>query len=174
MSPAPVLVALLLAGGAPLEDTLAWDGVSVRPVQDAASGVRFPVPLTGALLETRHFADAQAGVQARHLFRLSSREGEVLEVAAYENPKRLPLDVFVGQSLAFLRLGEHTELPWTVTAAKVSALLFEHPRSGQQYARRTAVFSTGGLVFVVTCLNLEDRFASGAFAAVLDGLEVRR
>lgn len=174
MSPAPLLVALLLAGGAPLEDTLAWDGVSTRAAHDPTSGVRFPVPLSGALLETRHFPDAPAGVQARHLFRLSSREGEVLEVAAFENPKRLPLGDFVGSALGFLRLGEHAELPWTVTAAKVSALLFEHPRSGQQFARRTAVFSTGGLVFVVTCLNLEDRFAAGAFAAVLDGLEVRR
>jgi hypothetical protein len=56
----------------------------------------------------------------------------------------------------------------------VSAVLFEHPRTGQQYARRAAVFASGGFVIVVSCRNIEDRFAAGAFAALLAGLEVKR
>ena len=174
MTPAAVLVCLLLNAGAPLEDKLAWDEVTVRVVLDEASGLRFPLPLTGVLLQSRHFAAAKPGAQMRHVFTLSSLEGEVAEVAVFENPKQLTLEGFITQTLGFLRVAEHTELTWTATPAKVSAVLFEHPRTGQQYARRAAVFSVGGLIIVVSCRNFEDRVAAGAFAALLSGLEVKR
>lgn len=174
MSAVTLLVALLLNGGSPLEDRLPWDGVSVRVVVDEASGLRLPVPLTGVLLQSRHFADAKPAQQMRHVFTLSSVDGEVAEVAVFENPRQLALEPFIAQTLGFLRVSEHAELSWTVTPAKVSAVLFEHPRTGQQYARRAAVFALGGFVIVVSCRNLEDRFAAGAFAALLSGLEVKR
>ena len=50
----------------------------------------------------------------------------------------------------------------------------EHPRTGQQYARRAAVFSAGGFVIVISCRNVSDRFGAGAFAVLLSGLEVKR
>lgn len=173
MMPA-LLVSLLLHGGSPLMDRLPWDEVTVRVVEDAASGLRLPVPLTGLLLESRHFADAKPGLQMRHVFTLSTHDGEVAEVAVFENPQHLALEAFITQTLGFLRVVEHSEMSWTATPAKVPAVLFEHPRTGQQYARRAAVFASGGLVIVVSCRNLEDRFAAGAFAALLAGLEVRR
>lgn len=169
-----LVVAMVLAGGAPLDDSLPWDGVTTRVVIDEQSGLRFPVPLTATLVESRHFPSARPGVQVQHLFTLSSTAGEVAEIALFENPKQLGLDEFVTQTLSFLRVTEHTELPWTATPAKVPALLFEHPRSSQQYARRAAVFALGSFVVVISCRNLEDRFAAGAFAALLAGLEVRR
>lgn len=174
MTPSVLLLSLSLAGSAPMTDRLPWDGVSLRTVVDDAAGVRFPVPLTGVLLESKHFAKATPGVQMRHVLSVSSADGEVLELGVFENPAALELGAFVEKALPFLRVTEHTEMPWTATSAKVPALLFEHPRSGQQYARRTAVFSVGTQVFVVSCRNFEDRFAAGAFAAVLTQLEVRR
>lgn len=174
MTPSLLLLCVVLNGGGPLEDKLAWDQVTVRVVVDEASGLRLPIPLTGVLLQTRHFADATPGVQMRHVFTLSSLEGEVVEVAVFENPRRLELEPFIVQTLGFLRVSEHSELSWTATPSKVSARLFEHPRTGQQYARRAAVFCSGGYVIVVSCRNLQDRFAAGAFAALLSGLEVKR
>ena len=168
------LVAMVLHGGSPLTDRLPWDEVTTRLVADEASGLRLPVPLTGALLQSRHFADAKPSFQMRHVFTLSSAEGEVAEVAVFENPKQLGLEAFIVQTLGFLRVNEHAEMTWTATPAKVSAVLFEHPRTGQQYARRAAVFASGGFIIVVSCRNIEDRFAAGAFAALLAGLEVLR
>ena len=169
-----LLLSLVLHGGSPLTDALPWDEVTVRVVADEASGLRLPVPLTGALLQSRHFADAKPSFQMRHVFTLSSVEGEVAEVAVFENPKQLGLEPFIAQTLGFLRINEHAEMAWTATPAKVSAVLFEHPRTGQQYARRAAVFASGGFIIVVSCRNIEDRFAAGAFAALLAGLEVKR
>ena len=169
-----LLVAVVLAGGAPLKDRLPWDGVTTRTLSDEVSGLRFPVPLTGVLVEARHFADAKPGLQMRHVFTLSSGEGEVAEVAVFENPRQLALETFIAQTLGFLRVSEHAEMSWTATPSKVSAVLFEHPRTGQQYARRAAVFTRGGLVIVVSCRNIEDRFAAGAFAALVEHLEVQR
>jgi hypothetical protein len=173
MTPSLMLIATLLAGGGPANDRLEWDGVSTRTVSDEASGVRLPVPLTGMALETKHFASAKPGVQMRHVFSLSSPQGEALEVGVFENPQGLSLEVFVSKSLTYLLVAEHVEMPWTATPSKVKALLFEHPRTGQQYARRTAVFAIGGRVITLSCRNLQDRFAVGAFAAALDGLEVK-
>ena len=174
MNKIALLVSLVLHGGSPLTDRLPWDEVTTRTVTDEASGLRLPVPLTGALLQSRHFSDAKPALQMRHVFTLSSVEGEVAEVAVFENPKQLELEAFITQTLSFLRLGEHAEMAWTATPAKVKAVLFEHPRTGQQYARRAAVFSSGGFIIVVSCRNIEDRFAAGAFAALLAGLEVQR
>lgn len=174
MTPAALLLAVVLNAGSPLADRLPWDGVTTRVVVDEASGLRFPVPLTGVLLESRHFADAKPAFQMRHVFTLSSVEGEVAEVAVFENPKQLGLEAFIVQTLGFLRVSEHAEMSWTATPAKVNAVLFEHPRTGQQYARRAAVFARGGFVIVVSCRNLEDRFAAGAFAALVEQLEVLR
>lgn len=169
------LVALALAGGAPLADPLPWDGVTTRVLRDEASGLLVPVPLTGVLVTARHAQKAVPGKQLRHVFSVSSHDGEVLELGVFENPKRLSLEDFVAASLPHWRVSEHTELPWTVTAAKVPALLFEQPRTGQQYASRAAVFVLGARVIVVSCRNAEDRFAVAAFEAVLAGLaEVRR
>ncbi len=174
MTPATLLLAVVLTGGSPIADRLPWDGVTVRMVADAASGLRFPVPLTGVLLESRHFADARPGFQMRHVFTLSSVLGEVAEVAVFENPRQLDLEAFIAQTLGFLRVSEHAELSWTATPSKVHAVLFEHPRTGQQYARRAAVFARGGFVIVVSCRNIEDGFAAGAFAALVAQLEVQR
>lgn len=174
MTPTALLFAVVLTGGGQVADPLPWDGVTVRVVTDETSGVRFPVPLTGVLVESRHFSDAKPGLQMRHVFTLSSAEGEVAEVAVFENPKQLGLEAFIAQTLGFLRVSEHAEMSWTATPAKVTAVLFEHPRTGQQYARRAAVFARGGYVLVVSCRNLEDRFAAGAFAALVAQLEVQR
>ena len=174
MTPAALILSLLLHGGAPLEDRLPWDQVTVRVVVDEASGVRLPIPLTGVLLQTRHFADARPAEQMRHVFTLASLDGEVAEVAVFENPRHLELEPFIVQTLGFLRINEHSEISWTATPARVRAVLFEHPRTGQQYARRAAVFATGGYVIVVSCRNVQDRLAAGAFAALISGLEVKR
>ena len=174
MTPATLFLSLLLHGGGALEDRLPWDGVTVRELEDKASGVHLPIPLTGVLLQTRHFADAKPGEQMRHVFTLSSLEGEVAEVAVFENPNQLELEPFIGHTLSFLRVSEHSEMSWTATRAKVSAVLFEHPKTGQQYGRRAAVFATGGYVIVVSCRNVHDRFAAGVFAALISGLEVKR
>lgn len=172
---ATILVALTLAGGAPLKDALPWDGLTTRPLVDQPSGLTLPVPLTGVLVTTRHFEQARPGEQLRHVFSLSSRDGEVVEVGVFENPKRLGLEAFIAAALPHWRVSEHTEMSWTATAAKVPAVLFEQPRTGQQYASRGAVFLLGARVIVISCRNTEDRFAVGAFEAVLAGLsEVRR
>lgn len=172
---ASILVALTLAGGAPLKDPLPWDGLTTRLLVDQPSGLSVPVPLTGVLVTARHFEKARAGEQLRHVFSLSSRDGEVVEVGVFENPKRLELEPFIAAVLPHWRVSEHSELSWTATAAKVPAVLFEQPRTGQQYASRGAVFLLGARVVVVSCRNADDRFAVGAFEAVLAGLsEVRR
>ena len=173
MTAAHLLAALILTGGSPLHDGNAWDGVSLRTVTDETARVTLVVPLTGALLETHHFTDAKAGAQMRHVFTLSSLRGEAVELGVFENPEGLDLDAFLAEHLAFFRLAEHTELPWTATKQRVKAVLFEHPRTSQQYARRAAVFAVGRRVFVLSCRNLEDRFAAGAFAALLSELEVK-
>lgn len=172
MTISTLALALVLAGGSPLSDPLRWDGKSLRVLHDEQARVRLPVPLTGVLVERRHFADATPGEQLRHRIALSSTQGEAVELAVFENPKRLALDVFAARTLAVLRLGEHSAMEWTATPAKVRALLFDLPRSEQQFAQRVVVFSVGARVFVVTCRNVDDAFALAAFNAVVTRLEV--
>jgi len=164
-------IAVVLAGGSPLDDRLPWDGKSVRLLRDDEARVAFPVPLTGALLESRHFAEATPG-QHRHRIALSSVRGEAVELAVFENPRRLSLDDFIAQVLPVLRLNEHAVMEWTATRLAVRAVQFDLPRSEQQFAQRVAVFAVGARVFVVSCRDVDDAFAVAAFAALLKGLEV--
>jgi hypothetical protein len=172
MSVSAVAIAVVLAGGSPLTDRLPWDGHSLRVVRDEGARLAMPVPLTGVLLERRTFRDAAAGEQFRHRFVLSSVRGEAVEVGVFENPKGLSVDDFVTHTLAVLRLNEHAVMEWTATRASVRALLFDLPRSEQQYAQRVAVFAVGARVFMVSCRNVDDAFALAAFTALVSGLEV--
>ena len=167
-----LLAGLVLAGGGGAADPLEWDGVTFRAWTDDASRLTFPLPLTQVLLESRHFPDATA-LQMTDVHSLSGPRGEVVELGVFRNAKRLPLDAFIREALPFLRVSTHVEMPWLATKERVPAMLFEHPRSSQQWATRAAVFPVGDRVVLVSCRNVEDRQAVAAFEAIVASLEGR-
>lgn len=171
MSFAAVLVATLLSGGGGSADPLAWDGVSFRTLKDDAARLALPVPLTGSLVEIRHFPNATPA-QMTDVVVVSNQDGVLVELGVFRDAKRRSLADFVTATLPFLRAPESTSMPWTATSEKRPAVLFEQPRSGQQFARRDAVFRVGDRVVHLTCLNLEDRAAVTVFEALLARLEV--
>lgn len=165
-----LLLAVVLSGGGGSADPLPWDGVALRRYEDAAARVAFPLPLTQTVLESRHFSEA-APEQMTDVFTLVGPQVEEVELGLYRNPKQLALGAWVDATLPFLRAPEHTVLPWFATRARVPAVLFEQPRSGQQYARRTAVFRLGERVVALSCRNIESPRAVAAFEAILGALE---
>lgn len=171
MSIAAVLVATLLSGGGGAADPLAWDGLTFRTLKDDAARLSLPVPLTGSLVESRHFPDATPA-QMTDVVVVSNQAGVLVELGVFRDEKRRPLADFITATLPFLRAPDATSMPWTATKAKVPAVLVEQPRSGQQFARRDAVFRVGDRVVHLTCLNLEDRAAVTVFEALLERLEV--
>jgi hypothetical protein len=171
MSFAAVVVATLLSGGGGSADPLPWDGVSFRTLKDQGARLSLPVPLTGSLVEIRHFPEATPA-QMTDVVVVSNQRGVLVELGVFRDRKRRPLADFVRATLPFLRAPEATSMPWTATREKVPALLFEQPRSGQQFARRDAVFRVGDRVVHLTCLDLEDRAAVAVFEALLERLEV--
>jgi hypothetical protein len=173
MTACALVVASTLAGGGGATDPLPWDLVSFRTHVDAATGLSLPVPLTGVLLTSRHFADAREG-QMTDVLTFTGRDTEWVELGVFDNPRHRELSSFVDETLPFLRLGPHTEMPWLATPRRVPARLFEAPRTGQQYGRRSAVFLLGSHVVVVSCRNLADRAAVSAFEALVERLEPKR
>lgn len=164
------LIAVVLAGGGGSADPLPWDGVTLRRHEDPVARVAFPLPLTQTVLERRHFPEATAE-QMTDVFTLVGPQVEEVELGLFRNPKQLELNAWVDAALPFLRSPEHTVLPWFATRARVPAVLFEQPRSGQQYARRTAVFRLGERVVSLSCRNIESPRAVAAFEAILASLE---
>jgi hypothetical protein len=164
-----VAVALSAGGGSP--DPLKWDGQSWRRTVDAQAKIAFPVPLTQTLIESRHFPEALA-TQSTDFLMLSGPQGFEVEIALFRRDSSVTLSKWIDVTLPFLRTAQHTELPWFAMKERVTAQLFELPRSGQQYAQREALFFIPGRVVRVTCRNVEDRRALAVFEAVLAGLEV--
>jgi len=165
-----LLIAVVLAGGGGSPDPLPWDGVTLRRYEDPVARVAFPIPLTQTVLESRHFPEA-APEQMTDVFTLVGPQVEEVELGLYRNPKQLGLDAWVTATLPFLRAPEHTVLPYFALKSRVPAVLFEQPRSSQQYARRTAVFRLGERVVVLSCRNIESPRAVAAFEAILGSLE---
>ncbi len=166
-----LVLAVVLSGGGGVEDPLTWDALSFRKHVEPAARLAFPVPLTQALVESRHFPEATA-TQLAHTVTISGRDRVLVELGVFKNPKRLALDAFVAATLPFLRTGDTTRMPWLAMKERVPALLFEQPRTGQQFARRAAVFRAGDRVVLLTCLDIEDRAAVAVFEAILGQLEV--
>jgi len=166
------MIALVLAGGGGSPDPLTWDQVSFRRYDDAAARVAFPVPLTQAVVESRHFPDATPA-QMKDVLVVSGKDGELLEIGVYDDPKHRSLDAFVKATLPMLLTPDTTKMPWLATSERRAALLFEQPRTGQQFGRRAAVFRIGSRVVHVTCVNIEDPKAVAAFEAVVAQAEVR-
>jgi len=166
-----LIVALVLAGGGGSADPLTWDGLSLRRFADAEARLAFPVPLTQALVESRHFPDATPA-QMKEVLVVSGKDGTLVELGVYDDPQRRPLADFVKATLPFLLEPGTTRMPWLATAERVPALLFEMPRTGQTFARRAAVFRVGTRVVHVTLSNTEDRAAVAVFEAIVAQAEV--
>lgn len=166
------LVALLLAGGGGSPDPLSWDGHSLRRATDTKAHLAFPVPLTQTLIEARHFPEATMA-QMTDVLMLSGPQGYEVEIGVFRRTADVTLDKFLDTTLAVVRAGQHTEMPWVAQKERVPAKLIELPRTGQQFAQRVAVFFVpGGRAVAITCWNAEDRRSLAVFEAVLAGLEV--
>lgn len=163
-------VALSAGGGA--ADPLPWDGQSWRVYDDARAHLAFPVPLTQTLVESRHYPSADPS-QMTDVLTLSGPDGYELEIGVWRNARHLSLEDWIASYATFLRSADTTTLLWQATPAHVTARLFEQPRDGQTWARRSAVFLMGSRVVKITVLNRDDARSEAEFEAILEQLEVR-
>jgi hypothetical protein len=165
-------LSLLLGGGGSLADPNPWDGHSLRRYEDAVAGIAFSIPLTQTGVESRHFGAAVPAEQMSDVITLSGPEGAEVEIGIFANPARLSLTRFADAHLAHLFTLDRAEASVALTRARLPGRLIEHPRSGQQFTRRTALFAAGNRIVRITCVNAEDKRAAAVLAAVLDSFEV--
>ena len=167
-----LVVALSLGAGPAPELGPPWDGESFRGHVDGAARVAFEVPLTGFLLEARHFEPRGDGAddsnKVKHLLTLSGPGGPDVTVDVWESPRPVDVVKFVDAWLGFLRDADTTTVSVAVTPRRVEGLLFAQPRSGQSFGRLTAVFAVGARVFRITCLDKDDVRARAVFERVLE------
>jgi hypothetical protein len=142
-----------------------------RRYVDAVAQVAFPIPLTQTRVESRHFGRRALPHQMTDVLTLSGPETDELEVAIWENPAQLELGEWIRTTLPILLSPDRAEVPWHAAGGRVPARLFEYPRTGQQYGRRTAVFAVGHRVVKLTCWNKDDPRAAAAFEQLLEGFE---
>ncbi|MBI3185625.1 MAG: hypothetical protein HYZ28_26095 [Myxococcales bacterium] len=148
-----------------------WDGFSFRSHTDEVTGLRFDLPLTGVLFESRHFEPDPAGQMLEHALTLFGQEGPTVAVEVWTNPRRLELSRWFHEHQAFLLEKDTAVLSRSATRQKVEALVLEQPRTGQAFARKVAFFTLGQRVFRVTCVNRDDRNTLAAWERLLDTFE---
>ena len=165
------LVSLVLALGGAVSDPLPWDGDAYRTYSDAIARVAIPVPLTQTRVESRHFGATASAAQMTDVLTVSGPEGAEVEVGVWSNPAHLELSAWVSANAPYLLTPDRFEGPGWASGGRIPARRFEHPRSGQQFARRTAVFARGERVFSVTCWNRDDARSAAEFEKILDGIE---
>lgn len=164
-----VAVTLAAGGGAP--DPLPWDFHSWRRYEDPKAQLAFPVPLTQTLVESRHFTGTSPG-QMTDVITLSGPQGFELEIGVFRDAGALELEDWIASYAAFLKTADTTRLLWHATRAHLRAQLFEQPRDGQTWARRTAVFRAGNRIIKLSCLNKDDPRSEAEFETILEQLEV--
>lgn len=173
------LVLLLALGGTPRGPVpqtweAPWDGASFRRLENAASGISLDVPFSGFHFEARHFpvADEASPHRARHLLTLSGPHGAEVSVDAWDLPAGQALEAWVEAHLSFLYEGNPALSSGRAGRRGAAALEFWHPRTGQSFSRRTAVFALGRHVVRVTCENAEDPRAARLYERVHASVDV--
>jgi len=149
----------------------AWDGQNFRVYKDEASGVSFEVPLTGFLLEARHFEPGLPVVQAKHLFTLSGPNGPEVTIDVWVDASKPDVASFFEAHLAFMRDGETSIASVVVSKQHVAGMLLSQPRSGQSFGRKAAVFAVGDRVFRITCLDKDDERARKVFERLVQSFD---
>lgn len=167
---------LILSATGPVEPgpyAAPWDGESFRQYQDAATGISFSIPLSGFLLEARHFDPALPIEKAKHLFTLSGPDGPEVAIDVWVDPKTTNVWTFFEEYLSFLRTEETSIASVVVSTHHVAGVLVAQPRSGQSFGHQTAVFAINGQVFRVTCLDKDDPRARKVFERVVVSFDAR-
>ena len=164
-----ILLAVEAGGGA--VPGPAWDGFSFRSHSDEVSGLRFDLPLTGMLFESRHFERDAPALRVRDTLTLFGANGPAVSVDVWHNPEGLELARWFQANLSFLLEKDTAVLSRSATRLRVEARVLEQPRTGQAFARKVAVFALGKRVFRVTCVNRDDRDSLAAFDRLLDSFE---
>lgn len=138
---------------------------------DGSSGISFVAP-AGLRIETEHFEPGPAG-QMRHRVVLSRDRLERLAVEVWDNPTSLPVGPWFEQHLSFVRDG-HERVSWRMLSShRVRGMLIRQPRSPQAFGQRMAIFSAGGKVVRVTCLNEDVPATLAAFQQVVSTVAVK-
>jgi hypothetical protein len=178
MVPHAALLLLVALGGtprgpAPENWEAPWDGESYRRLEDTSSGLSLDVPFSGFHFEARHFPKATEASphRARHLLTLSGPLGAEITVDAWDLPDGQTLEAWVEAHLAFLYEGNPALSSGRAGLQGVASLEFWHPRTGQSFSRRTAVFVLGRQVLRVTCENAEDPRAARLFDRVRESMD---
>src|SRR4051812_4574407 len=82
---------LIFAATGPVEPgpyAAPWDGQSYRQYKDTAAGISFAIPLSGFLLESRHFDPALPVEKVKHLLTLSGVDGAEVTIDVWVDPKK--------------------------------------------------------------------------------------
>ena len=145
-----------------------WDEESFRQYEDSVAGISFSIPLSGFLLEARHFDAALPIEKAKHLFTLSGPQGPEVTIDVWVDPKTTNVWTFFEKYLPFLRTEETSVASVVVTTHHVAGVLLAQPRSGQSFGHQTAVFAFNGRVFRVTCLDKDDVRARKVFDRLVE------
>ena len=174
MCSAAIMLLIALEGGAPIDLSVsgpAWDGESFRVHVDGPSRISFETPLSGFLVEARHF-DADLPVEkVKHLLTLAGPGGPEVTVDVWVALEPVELSKFFDTYLDFLRQADTSVVSVAVTPRRVAGLLLSQPRSGQSFGHLSAVFAIGARVFRITCLDKDDARARTVFEHVLESFE---
>jgi len=164
-----LVVALALAGGAPELNGPRWDGRTFRPYVDAKAAIAFDVPMSEALIESRHFDEPK---RAAHVLSVIGPSGVEVELDVFNDPREP--GAVLDAEMSFLK-SPGSSTASVVVARRLPALLIVQPTTSSAYAMRTALFTVGGRLIRVTCPLADDKRARAIFERVLESFaEVRR
>ena len=168
------LTLLILSATGPVEPgpyAAPWDGQSFRQYDDAAAGISFAIPLSGFLLEARHFDPALPVEKVKHLFTLSGPDGPEVTIDVWVDAKKPDVWTFFRKYLTFLRDEETSIASVVVSARHLPGVLLAQPRSGQSFGHQTAVFALDDRIFRVTCLDKDNKRARKVFDQLVESFE---
>lgn len=165
---------LILSATGPVEPgpwAAPWDGETFRSYQDPAAGISFDLPLSGFLLEARHFDARLPTEKVKHLFTLSGPDGPEVTIDVWVDARSTGVWAFFERYLSFMRDEETSIASVVVSARHVPGVMLSQPRSGQSWGRQTAVFAFGNRVFRVTCLDKDNARARKVFDRLVEHFE---
>jgi len=149
----------------------AWDGVTTRPYRDAASGLRFAVPVTGYRVTSTRFDPNSPPIKMKNELTIEQDAREVVRIDVWHDSERLGLTAWFDKYLRFMTTPDAAVEAARAGRAHVDAIVVVHPRSPQALAQRSVVFDLQGRIVRVTSLDDDDPRTRAVFERVLDALD---
>ena len=145
------------ANRVPLESTKGnWDKNSFSSFSSLKLKVHLDVPNEGYLVEEKLVKDYVDENQIYHTISIVGNREVALRIDVFLNQSNIALKSWFENNMSFL-IGPDSEINSEVRGAfDGEVYIIKQPRTPQTFARVTAVFNIGQIVFRVTCDNIKN------------------